>query len=141
VGDSQIDGGSAMSNQMLHDYTEADFYRLIGHKIEQVTTNDLLEIKTETHVFRFRHYQDCCEHVTVEEDGVAELKALEGAVVREAYIGESGCEHDSYDGELTWFFYHVRTDKGDACLRFVGESNGYYSHEVDLEILEVSNGN
>ena len=124
-----------MSDKMLRNYTAADFGRLIGHKIEQVTTNDLLEIKTETHVFRFRHYQDCCEAVTVEEDGVRELKALEGSVVCEAYIGESGCEHD---GESTWFFYHVRTDKGDACLRFVGESNGYYSHEVELEILEVA---
>ena len=61
-----------MSNQMLHDYTEADFHRLIGHKIEQVTTNELLEIKTETHVFRFHHEHNCCETLTVEEEGVAE---------------------------------------------------------------------
>ena len=129
-----------MSNQMLSDYTAAEFSRLIGHKIEMVTTNDLLEIKTETHLFRFYHVQDCCEDVEVEEDGVAELKALKGSVVRDAYIGESGID-ESWGEELTWFFYHVRTEKGDACLRFVGESNGYYSHEVQLEILEASNGN
>ena len=39
---------------------------------------------------------------------------------------------DEYSESWTWTFYKIETNKGGIWMRWLGESNGWYSEEVDL---------
>lgn len=76
------------------------------------------------------HDQDCCESVTVEEI-IGDLEDLENLPLLIAR------EDSNADGpelpraeSYTWTFYNFATYKGYVTIRFLGESNGYYSEEV-----------
>ncbi len=77
------------------------------------------------------HMQDCCENVYL-EDTCGDLNDLIGLPITSAYT-------NTQDGESTWgsqtfTFYTLATFKGSVTLRFCGESNGYYSERVDMQI-------
>ncbi len=84
------------------------------------------------------HCQDCCESVSVEEV-VGDVADLQDAVVIDAR-----CETNSEDPppsewgppeSFTWTFYIIQTTKGAVTIRWLGESNGYYSEGVDFELV------
>ena len=79
------------------------------------------------------HEQDCCESVTIEEV-IGDLDDLVGSplVESECVEGETS-DHDEWGNTQTWTFYKFRTAKGAVTLRWLGESNGYYSESVDFE--------
>lgn len=87
--------------------------------------------------YRFYHEQDCCESVDLDDfDGDPEdLKG--GLIVSAEEIINSGDEesegkpHD-YSESFTWTFYKIETNKGGIWMRWLGESNGYYSESVYL---------
>ena len=64
---------------------------------------------------------------------VGDPKELIGAVVRVAEEREGESENVEY-GTQTWTFYTLRTNKGSIDIRWLGESNGYYSESVDVDI-------
>lgn len=74
------------------------------------------------------HEQDCCEYVRV-EDISGDLGDLVGHQVRSAYAS-SGTSPSSG----TYTFYHIRSFGGSVCIRWLGESNGYYSESVSVEV-------
>jgi len=82
------------------------------------------------------HFQDCCEHVRLEEivGDTADLIGEEIVSAKE----ESNDDPNDYEGwgSATYTFYHFRTRKGDVTLRWLGESNGYYSERVDIVVVE-----
>lgn len=80
----------------------------------------------------YAHSQDCCESVEIDQvDG--NLSDLEGAEILSATRSTS--EANTENGmHQTWSFYKFRSHRGDVTVRWLGESNGYYSEEVD-EIL------
>ena len=88
--------------------------------------------------FMFAHQQDCCESVDI-NDIVGDLQDLVGEplLVAEEVRGatpEPGEEHyESY----TYTFYKFATRKGYVDVRWLGESNGYYSEGVDLFVEGV----
>lgn len=79
--------------------------------------------------FRFSHSQDCCESVQI-EDIAGDVADLVGSPILMAEEVESVAP--LHDGDsFTWTFYKFRTAKGDVTVRWLGESNGYYSESVD----------
>ena len=76
------------------------------------------------------HEQDCCESVTVEEiiGDLEDLENLPLLIAREDTNAEGEVlpTSESY----TWTFYNFATYKGYVTIRFLGESNGYYSEDV-----------
>lgn len=90
-------------------------------------------------VYRMLHVQDCCESVSL-EDVIGDLQDLIGSPIvdaREEYSGEHPAGFDArYVESFTWTFYHLGTAKGSVVLRWLGESNGYYSETVDF--IEVT---
>jgi hypothetical protein len=84
--------------------------------------------------FVFAHDQDCCEHVYI-EDVCGDLQDLVGEPLLRAEESEGlgPVEFNEEDHEsVTWTFYKFATRKGYVDVRWLGESNGYYSEGVDL---------
>jgi hypothetical protein len=91
-----------------------------------------LVFENATERFVFFHQQDCCESVDI-NDIVGDLQDLVGEPLLMAeevsgYIGPEPEYHDSY----TYTFYKFATRRGYVDVRWLGESNGYYSEGVSL---------
>jgi hypothetical protein len=76
----------------------------------------------------FCHEQDCCENVYLEDDG--RIRDAIGQKLVMAFVGITHDEGDYDSCTSTW--YHLRFEKMDVTLRFMGESNGYYSEAVNI---------
>ena len=79
------------------------------------------------------HTQDCCESVHV-DDVNGDLNDLIGRplLVAEKRISYDHGNRDDFES-VTWTFYTFRTLAGSVDIRWVGESNGYYSEDVDFK--------
>ncbi len=121
------------------------FSKLIGKtitEIEKVLEGDdiaelIIKCADGSH-FRLHHEQDCCESVYV-EDITGDLEDLIGRRVLDAHETsnhEEGVrEARGYLSE-TWTFYHITSLVGSVCIRWLGESNGYYSERVSVNYTE-----
>jgi hypothetical protein len=108
---------------------------MVGKVFTSVTQDGSeMVFENETDRFRFYHYQDCCESVYIESI-VGELSDLEGEplLIAEEVSGETEQINDNCSDSCTWTFYKFATRKGYVDVRWLGESNGYYSESVDLE--------
>ena len=112
---------------------EIEFSTLAGKTLKTIVVDaDEAEIDFETaegEKFRLYHEPDCCEYVRVEEiiGDLADLVGVPLLQAEEAY--NSG---DTSEGSQTWTFYKLATIKGSVTLRWLGESNGYYSEDVSF---------
>jgi hypothetical protein len=82
--------------------------------------------------WRLYHSQDCCESVEVEEV-IGDLADLVGSpiLLAEEVESEKG-DPPLYAESWTWTFYKLSTIKGSVTLRWLGQSNGYYSESVSF---------
>jgi hypothetical protein len=99
-----------------------------------VGAGDMLFVDQNGERFVFSHYQDCCESVTI-NDIVGDLGDLVGEplLVAEQVEGTIPADFDDeYMDSYTFTFYKFATRKGYVDVRWLGESNGYYSERVDL---------
>ena len=92
--------------------------------------------ENDTERYVFTHDQDCCESVDI-NDVVGDLQDLVGEPLLMAeevsgYIGPEPEYVDSY----TYTFYKFATRRGYVDVRWLGESNGYYSEGVDLHYVQ-----
>ena len=125
-----------------------DFNTLLGKTLIEVTGavgDDVMVFKcTDGSSYQLHHYTDCCESVSI-EDIHGDLTDIVGAEILlaeestsdsdpEGYVSEEGSYRDSY----TWTFYRLTTIKGSVVIRWLGESNGYYSESVDFD--EIKDG-
>ena len=95
---------------------------------------DALVFENDTERFVFFHYQDCCESVDI-NDIVGDLEDLcgEPLLIAEEVSGETPVDfEEEYHESVTWTFYKFATRKGYVDVRWLGESNGYYSESVSL---------
>ena len=73
-------------------------------------------------------------------DIVGDLQDLVGEplLLAEEVDGETPVDFNVRDHEsVTWTFYKFATRKGYVDVRWLGESNGYYSEGVDLFVGRV----
>lgn len=79
------------------------------------------------------HEQDCCEHVELHDICGDEGDLVGGTIIefRESTNTEDTTGID-YPESFTWTFYNISTTKGYVNMRWLGESNGYYSESVDV---------
>ncbi len=94
--------------------------------------------------FAMLHEGDCCESVSV-NDVIGDTADLQDATVidaREEVSEEVDPEdyvpYSEYRDSFTWTFYIIQTSKGAVTIRWLGESNGYYSERVDIELVGES---
>ena len=125
-------------------FSELTGKTLVGIDCKQKTDNDYILFTTDQgEQYKLYHYQDCCESVDI-DDIVGDLNDLVGSPILYAEeiskYGDASAQtqyafldtdpRSSYDESYTWTFYNFATYKGYVTIRFLGESNGYYSEEV-----------
>lgn len=89
-------------------------------------------------VVEMSHHQECCECVRI-VDVNGNPEDLIGAPLVLAVESQSGdWPVSDYVESYTWTFYRLRTANGDVDVRWLGESNGYYSESVD--VFQVDRG-
>jgi hypothetical protein len=105
---------------------------LVGKTFTKVDGYDFV---CEEGTFRFYHEQDCCENVDI-YDIVGDLQDLVGTpiLMAEEVEGESPVDYECHES-CTWTFYKFATIKGYVDIRWLGESNGYYSESVTIEFI------
>lgn len=108
---------------------------LVGQTIYKINggqnEGELYLYTTSGYIYMFHHDQDCCESVYI-EDICGELDNLLGHPLLTAEARSSEAEEAFESG--TWTFYEFATIKGSVTIRWLGESNGYYSESVDLHV-------
>jgi len=124
-----------------------NFECLKGKILKNVEVNSDMDVITFTDIddntYKLFHDQDCCESVSI-EDINGDLNDLIGTSILLAekisnYEPLSDSEKEkttnaeSY-GSCTWTFYKLATIKGFVDIRWFGQSNGYYSEEVDFSV-------
>ena len=89
--------------------------------------------------FMFAHQQDCCESVDI-NDITGDLQDLcgEPMLVAEEVRGATPEPDEEHYESYTYTFYKFATRKGYVDVRWLGESNGYYSEGVDLFVEGVA---
>jgi hypothetical protein len=132
-----------MGRQQVADYgRHCDISELIGKTLiscKEVGGRDesVIEFRTsDGQLFRMYHSQDCCESVQIESI-TGDLEDLIGDPILVAEASSSceapdGVAMEPGDESSTWTFYKLATIKGHVDIRWYGESNGYYSEEVDF---------
>ena len=120
-----------------YKYDTAEPQDMIGKtmiSVEQNVDGDSLVFTCDDGTtYLFDHSQDCCESVRI-EDITGDLEDLVGSPLVQA-DEETNSDVDKPDGwsdSWTWTFYKFATSKGYVTVRWLGESNGFYSESVDM---------
>lgn len=128
--------------QRYQDFPQrvANFSDLVGKTLTKVYEDKdklIFDVDDGTQ-YALYHAQECCEYVRL-EDTNGDLEDLVGTPILSAYesSNELGYCEPTEDmkkgwGTGTWTFYRISTIKGTVVLRWLGESNGYYSESVDF---------
>lgn len=109
---------------------------LAGHtfiKVEKIDNDCIKFYLSDTKYVIMYHEQDCCEFVEI-VDICGDLEDLVNSPI--VHFEARHSSRDVRFGSETWTFYDIQTAKGSVNIRWQGESNGYYSEEVDLEFVD-----
>lgn len=115
-----------------------EFSELLGKRIVKATGavgDDVVTFVTsEGETYRLYHSQDCCESVEVEEI-IGDINDIvdDGPILLAEEVTNYEGPVPEYAESYTWTFYKLRTLNGDVTIRWLGESNGYYSESVYFE--------
>ena len=122
--------------------TQKGMAHMLGKTFVEVTgsvgSGEMLFVTAQGERFIFAHQQDCCERVDI-NDIVGALQNLVGTplLVAEEVSGATEPDEEHYES-YTYTFYKFATRKGYVDVRWLGESNGYYSESVDLFVEGVA---
>lgn len=113
-----------------------DFASLLGKTLVEISgkvgDDELKFVASDGGQYLMYHSQDCCENVRV-EDITGDLSDLLGSPLLMAEeVSNADGPPPEYAESYTWTFYKLATIKGGVTIRWLGESNGYYSESVDF---------
>jgi hypothetical protein len=100
--------------------------------------DEMLFVDTEGKWIKFYHSSDCCESVDI-NDIVGDLSDLIGSpmlIAEEVSDAPDPGKPSEGADSYTWTFYRFATVKGTVTVRWLGESNGYYSESVAIATSE-----
>lgn len=121
---------------MYYGHPNVPFSTLIGLTLASVEgakgSDEIVFKTTDGRTFRQVHHQDCCECVSV-EDITGDFADLIGEPILVAEESSKAASEDESSEYGSWTFYKLATVKGWVDIRWLGESNGYYSESVDFE--------
>lgn len=91
---------------------------------------------SDSEKYKMYHMQDCCEGVNI-EDICGDLGDLiDSPLLLAEEVTSEDFENRKKDYEsCLWTFYKFSTVKGSVTIRWLGESNGYYSESVSIRKL------
>ena len=91
---------------------------------------------SDGNIVKMFHDQDYCGSVSINDiDG--DIQDLVGGIVTqfdETSNSDDGEPPHEYSDSWTWTFYNIATTKGFVNIRWLGESNGYYSEGVTVAV-------
>lgn len=114
-----------------------EFKELLGKTLVEIIGakgDDRITFKdSEGKEYVMYHSQDCCESVSV-DDINGEWSDLIGTPITMAEESTNSDEPkpSEYADSFTWTFYKLATVKGFVDIKWLGESNGYYSERVSF---------
>lgn len=112
------------------------FEDLKGKTLQDIhaTDDQIVFTLTDNTQYKLYHSQDCCEDVHI-ADINGELMDLIGSPILRAEESTSDCIETDESIEQ-WTFYKLATVNGYVDIRWIGESNGYYSVSVEFEEIK-----
>ena len=131
---------------------EVEFSSLVGMTLTSIevrsdrrkvdeSADEVLFNAKDGRVFLMYHDQDCCESVYLESciGSFADLIGSPITVAEEITSNEpiTGTEGRTYQESFTYTFYKLATEKGTVDMRWIGESNGFYSEKVSIVQMNV----
>jgi len=84
------------------------------------------------YALKFYHLQDCCEHVSIADIDGDMSELVGGMVISAEEVSNADGPAPEYPDSYTWTFYKIETSNGGVTMRWLGESNGYYSESVNV---------
>lgn len=119
-------------------FREIKIESLVGIVINKIINGgESLEFHTDNGILEMAHYQDCCEEVTLEEiHGDIEWLLGEKIIKAERKTNSKDAMGKDNLDSFTWSFYELSTIKGTVTFRWLGQSNGYYSEDVEIYLRE-----
>lgn len=119
---------------------QPEFSSLVGRTLTAIAVSEHKDEITfscsDGKQYKLHHVSDCCEVVTV-NDVCGDLEHLLNTPILQAEESTNS-ESDppgvapGYRESFTWTFYRMATIKGSVVIRWLGESNGYYSESVSF---------
>ena len=123
--------------------TEPEFKDLLGKTITEIYLNEddkdeIIFNCEDGEIYKMYHEQDCCESVVI-DDICGDLDDLIGSPITLAEVSTNRTDNPKgFSKSFTWTFYKLATINGYVTIRWYGESNGYYSEEVDFKKLNYN---
>ena len=122
-----------LPNAIVHIYKE-----MIGETIEHISgcekgSYEMFILTNSGIKFRLYHEQECCENVQI-EDVVGDPMDLVGCKILEAEEVACGIEDGNELDIFQWTYYKLSTISSSISIRWLGESNGFYSVRVLSEV-------
>lgn len=118
---------------------DKDISELIGKIITQIDNNsDEIIFHCENEKYKMYHSQDCCENVSIDDiegdlNDLLNTPILQAEEVSNPEYEKEWLSKQEYQPEsFTWTFYKLATVKGYVTIKWLGESNGYYSESVEF---------
>jgi hypothetical protein len=119
----------------------ADIKDMLGRSFNSISVgpdNEDIIFEDDDGIFTMYHESDCCEHVRIEDITGNLLDLVDSPILmaEESTNREEPRPDTEYVDSFTWTFYKLATIKGYVDIRWLGESNGYYSESVDIKYVE-----